>query len=153
LQKLDAIVSKRRTLGDRLNAELSRIPGIIPQVNSSDAACSYFFYLFRIDPAVITCSRKDFLVQLDQEGIRASGSYVSSPIYRRPYFLRKSFFPGGIWPAEVVAGHTYDYGAVSLPGVETAVATGVSLTLHEGFEDRDIDDYVAAIKLVAERNS
>lgn len=153
LPKLDAIVAKRRKLGDRLNRELGQIRGIIPQVNSPDAECSYFFYLLRIDETIITCSRKEFLSQLEDEGIPASGAYVPTPIYKSPYFQTKSFFPGGVWPAEVVAGRTYDYTAVQLPGAEKAVATGIQLYLNEGFEDTDIDDYIEAIKIVAGRNS
>lgn len=152
LHKLDDIVHKRRQLGDRLNDELSRIRGIIPQGKPAHAECSYFFYLLRINPRLITCTRDQFLKELEDEGIRASGAYVREPIYRSPYFLNKSFFPE-VWPAEVVAGRTYDYGNVSLPGAEEAVATGISLILHEGFEDEDIDDYIEAVRLVAERNS
>jgi len=152
LAKLDGIVGKRRVLGDRLNVELAKIVGIIPQGKPANGECSYFFYLLRIDPTLITCTRDQFLEQLEAEGIKALPAYVPKPIYRSPYFLQKSFFPGA-WPAEVVAGRSYDYGAISLPGAEAAVATGISLTLHEGFDSADIDDYVAAIRLVAERNS
>lgn len=152
LPKLDGIVRKRRELGDRLNRELVKIKGIIPQGKPAHAECSYFFYLLRIDPRFINCTRDRFIQELRKEGIPALGAYVREPIYRSPYFLQKAFFPG-VWPAEVVSGRQYDYGNVSLPGAEEAVATGISLTLHEGFEDSDIDDYVAAIKIVAERNS
>jgi dTDP-4-amino-4,6-dideoxygalactose transaminase len=151
LPKLDAIVRRRRVLGDRLNGELGRIRGIIPQDRPAGAECSYFFYLFRIDPRIITCSRDQFLHALGNEGIPARGAYVREPIYRSYYFLQKSFFPG-VWPAEVVSGRQYDYKSVSLPGAEEAVATGISLELHEGFADSDIDDYIAAIDLVAKNN-
>ncbi len=152
LTKLDGIVSKRRALGDWLNSELAQIKGIIPQVNTPDAACSYFFYLLRVDPSVIKCTRDAFIAQLAAEGVQAFGAYVLAPIYRTPYFLNKSFFPGGIWPAEVVSGRSYDYRSVSLSGAEEAVATGIQLPLHEGFEQRDVEDCVTAIKLVADRN-
>jgi len=153
LSRLDGIVRKRRELGDRLNGELAKIPGIIPQGKPTQGECSYFFFLLRIDPKVITCTREKFLDELKAEGITdALPAYVRQPIYRSPYFLNKSFFPGK-WPAEAVAGRVYDYAAISLPGAEKAVETGISLTLHEGFEHSDIDDYVAAITLVARRNS
>lgn len=66
----------------------------------------------------------------------------------RKFFLTKSFFPGA-WPAELAAGRTYDYSAVNLPGAEEAVATGIILDLHEGYTAAEIDDYVAAVELVA----
>lgn len=151
LPKLDGIVRRRRELGDRLDRELSKIRGVIPQRKPADAECSYFFYLLRIDPRIITCSRDQFLRALAKEGIPARAAYVREPIYRSYYFLQKSFFPG-VWPAEVVSGRQYDYKSVSLPGAEEAVATGISLELHEGFADSDIDDYIAAIDLVAKNN-
>lgn len=151
LPKLDAIVRKRRALGDRLNGELIKIRGIVPQQKPPGAECSYFFYLFRIDPRIISCSRDEFLRGLAREGIPARGAYVREPIYRSHYFLQKSFFPG-VWPAEIVAGRPYDYNLVSLPGAEEAVATGIILDLHEGFEDSDINDYITAIDLVAKNN-
>jgi perosamine synthetase len=153
LPKLDAIITKRRRLGDRLSAELARIRGIIPQTRPAGAEASYFFYLFRIDTSIITCNRDTFIQQLVAEGIPATGAYVPTPVYKSPYFANKSFFPGGIWPAEVVSGRAYDYNTIRLPGVETAVSTGLSLPLHEGFEDADINDYIAAISAVAARNS
>jgi dTDP-4-amino-4,6-dideoxygalactose transaminase len=152
LEKLDPIITKRRKLGDELSRRLSEIDGIIPQVRPSGAEASYFFFLLRIDSLVIKVSRDEFLKRLEQEGIPARGAYVQVPIYRSPYFLSKAFFPGGIWPAELVSGHTYDYAKVNLPGAEKAVETGITLTLHEGFTDADINDYVSAIELVASRS-
>lgn len=151
LPKLDGIIQKRRELGDRLNEELARISGIIPQGKPAEGECSYFFFLLRIDPTIIKCTRDEFLTQLDDEGLEFSRAYVPRPIYRSPYFLNKSFFPGA-WPAEVVSGQVYDYARISLPGAEEAVATGISIPLNEGFENSDIEAYIAAIKLVAERN-
>lgn len=149
LHKLDAIVERRRILGNRLDTELSKIPGIIPQRQPADAEAAYFFYLFRLDERVVGKTRDDFVKQLGEEGIPARGAYVPVPIYKSPYFKNKSFFPGGVWPAEVVSGQMYDYNSVKLKSAELAVATGVTLNLHEGYSDRDIDDYIAAVAKVA----
>ncbi|MGO7093531.1 DegT/DnrJ/EryC1/StrS family aminotransferase [Rhizobium leguminosarum] len=148
LHKLDAIFEKRRRLGDDLTARLTAIPGIIPQRQPATAKAAYFFFQLRIDPGAISISRDEFLKRLEAEGIPARPAYVPVPIYRSPYFLSKSFFPGA-WPAELAAGRSYDYSTIRLPGAEEAVATGITLTLHEGFEPSDIDDYVEAISIVA----
>ena len=147
--KLDSIVSRRRTLGRSLTSQLKEIPGIIAQKQPPEVDESYFFYLFRIDPQKIALTRDSFIAQLRLEGIPASGAYVAMPFYSAPYFKNKSFFPDGVWPAEIVSGRAYDYNAVHLPGVELAVATGVSLPLNEGYSDADISDYVNAISKVA----
>jgi perosamine synthetase len=149
LPKLEAIISKRRLLGRSLTKQIGQIPGIIPQKQPDQVNESYFFYLFRIDPQQLKMTREAFVTQLRAEGIPASGAYVPVPMYQAPYFRNKSFFPDGVWPAEIVSGRTYDYNKISLPGVELAVATGISLPLHEGFSELDISDYVNAISKVA----
>jgi perosamine synthetase len=152
MNRLDSIVERRSASGAYLDAEFAKIPGLIPQRRTPDTRSVFFFYLLRIDSAIIKCSRDEFLAQLEAEGIPARGAYVTAPIYRSPYFLKRSFFPGGIWPAQIVSGEDYDYSLINLPGAEVAVATGISLVLHEGFERADLDDYVAAFDLVASRN-
>lgn len=152
LEKLKPIVDARRALGDNLSDRVDQIEGLIAQPRPPLSRASYFFFMLRIDPDVIACSRDEFIAQLGQEGIPARGAYVSAPIYRSPYFINKSFFPGGIWPAEIVSGQSYDYASMNLSGAELAVKTGITLTLHEGFTSSDIDDYVAALTLVANRN-
>jgi perosamine synthetase len=149
LPKLDSIVSRRRVLGRSLTAQIRGIPGIIPQKQPPNVEESYFFYLLRIDPQAVRMTRDEFVARLRAEGIPASGAYVPTPLYNAPYFRNKSFFPGGVWPAEVVSGQVYRYDNVKLPGVELAVATGVSLPLNEGYSDADISDYVNAISKVA----
>lgn len=152
LHRLDDIARKRSELGAYLDSEMAKIPGVYPPPRVPDTLSVFFFYMLRLDPLVIRCSRDEFLKQLKDEGIPASGAYVPVPIYRSPYFLNRSFFPGGIWPAQIVSGEDYDYSVVNLPGAENAVQTTVTLTLHEDFQKSDLDDYVEAFRLVASRN-
>lgn len=149
LGKLDPIVAARRKLGDDLSTRLAAIDGIIPQPRDAKALASYFFFLFRIDPKKIAIPRDEFILRLKAEGIPARGAYVSVPIYGSPYFVKKAFFPGGVWPAEVVSGRSYDYTTVNLPGAKAAVDTGITLELHEGYGQTEIDDYVKAVAAVA----
>jgi dTDP-4-amino-4,6-dideoxygalactose transaminase len=131
-----------------LNLELSGIKGIIPQSKPSYAQASYFFYLFRYDKEIIKTSQKEFLDGLQAEGIPATGVYMNELLYKTPFFTEKSFFPGGIWPAEVISGRHYDYRSVNLRNSELLLLTSISLRLHQGFEIDDIKDYVAAIQQV-----
>ncbi len=151
LDKLDRIVAARVKLGEDLSHRVAQIPGLIPQPRPNKSVATYFFLLLRIDTDVLTCTRDQFLADINAEGLSARAAYVPVPIYRSPYFRNKSFFPGGIWPAEIVSGLTYDYTAIDLPGAELAVGTGITLTLHEGFTAADIDDYVEGLTLVADR--
>lgn len=149
---LDSVVSRRRRLGDHLTERITGIPGIVPPGKPAGAEASYFFYMFRIDPSPMRITRDEFIAKLGEEGIPASGGYTPWPLYKAPMFLNKSFFPGGIWPAEAVSGRTYDYKSIHLPQAELALNTAITLDLHEGFSIEDIEDCATAIRKVAEAN-
>src|SRR5690606_3596516 len=140
--RLASIVERRRELGDRLNQALADIPGILPPVIVPGGASSDWFYMFRIDERVTCMWRDEVAKRLTAEGIPAGAGYIPRPIYKEPVFQNRSFFPGGIWPAQHLAGREYDYRAVRCPHAETVLNTAIRLPLHEGFEQRDVDDYV-----------
>lgn len=152
-ERLDEVVSKRRHVGDHLTERLTGIPGIIPPGRPKGAKASYFFYMFRIDTGALKINREEFIQKLSREGVPSKGGYTPWPLYRSPVFLKKAFFPGGVWPAELAAKRTYDYSKINLPQTELALTSAVSLTLHEGYSIADVDDYAAAIRKVAEENS
>lgn len=149
---LDSVVSRRRRVGDHLTERITGIPGIVPPGKPVGAEASYFFYMFRIDPAPLRITRDEFITKLGEEGIPALGGYTPWPLYKAPMFAKKSFFPGGIWPAEVVSGRTYDYRSIKLPQAELALSTAITLDIHEGFSIEDIEDCATAIRKVAEAN-
>jgi perosamine synthetase len=146
--RLDRIADKRRALGDGLSAELAKIPGVLPPKVVDGGKPSYWFYMFRVDEAAIGMSRNAFVEKLGAEGIPAGAGYIGKPICREPVFANKSFFPGGIWPAEIVAGKTYDYGTMPVPATEKVLSTAVTLQVHEGLSEADVRDYVKAIRKV-----
>ncbi|MCE9591143.1 MAG: DegT/DnrJ/EryC1/StrS family aminotransferase [Planctomycetes bacterium] len=148
-ERLESIASKRNRLGDRLSSAISGIPGVIPYRVVPGAKSSYWFYMFRIDPAVLGVDRDEFSRRLNAEGIPAGGGYVAKPMCHEPVFLNKAFFPGGVWPAEKVAGKTYDYAKVRVPVCDTVLTTSIRMPLHEGMSEVDVDDAAKAIRLVA----
>lgn len=147
--RLESITQKRRSLGDRLSASIASIKGVLPPRVVEGGQASYWFYMFRVDEAALGISRDEFATRLQAEGIPAGKGYLPRPINREPVFLNKNFFPGGIWPAEVVAGRKYDYATMPLPDTEKVLDTSIRLPLHEGFSDADVDDYIAAFRKVA----
>jgi dTDP-4-amino-4,6-dideoxygalactose transaminase len=148
--RLDGVAARRKALGDRLTGRLKEIPGVISQVPVAGASSSYFFFLFRIDASQFSIGRDEFMNRLKAAGVPAHGAYLPWPLYRAPLFANKNFFPGGVWPAELIAKRTYDYASVKLPGTELAVATTMRLPLHEGFTEAEIDLYADAIRKVAD---
>lgn len=74
------------------------------------------------------------------------GGYIPRPIYRERLFADKSFFPGNIWPTEIVSGGTYSL--CSVP--EEVLNTAIRLPVSEFFTLRDAFDTIGAVRKVAE---
>lgn len=147
--KLESIAATRKKLGDRFTAGITGLPGILPHRVLDGASCSYWFHMFRIDETVVGMSREAFSVRLKEQGIPAGAGYIARPLHREPVFVNKNFFEGGVWPAERIAGQTYDYDRTLCPTAEQVLKSSIRLPLHEGMTEREIDDMVAAIRLVA----
>ncbi|NJA06970.1 DegT/DnrJ/EryC1/StrS aminotransferase family protein [Methylococcaceae bacterium WWC4] len=148
LDKLEEVVSKRSIVGDYLSSRLTEIEGVFPQLKEEGGRHSYFYFQLRLDEKLVKKGRDDFVKELQARGIPASGAYVSSPLYKSPMFKNKSFFPGGIWPAELVNKKKYDYEGVILTNTENAIASTISLRLHEGITNEDVDWCVQQFKEV-----
>ncbi len=146
--KLHSIANKRHTLAEQLTMELAGLRGILPPRVVDGAFASDWFYMFRVDPKVLGFSRDEFTVRMGAEGIPAGAGYIAQPICQVPVFLKKSFFPGGVWPAEVIAGRTYDYRTMKVPIAEQVLASAVTLQIHEGLSPADVNDYARAVKKV-----
>ncbi len=146
LPKLPAIVKRRRAAGDLLTRMLRELPGVIPQVGPVESEHSYFFFMFRYDPAIITKPREAIMKSLSSNGIKARGGYVEQMLYKSRVFQEKSFFAGGVWPAELVAQRPYDYTNVHLPNAELANSTTVSFSFHQGVAESDVGEIFRHIK-------
>lgn len=147
--RLDAIVSKRRELGDRLSGAIRGVPGVEPPRTVAGGEPSYWFYMFRIDAARAGMSRDEFANRLNAEGIGCGKGYIAKAIHQEPVFQTKNFFAGGVWPAEVVAQRTYDYTKVRTPICDEVLATSITLSIHEGLSTGDVDDMAKGIRQAA----
>jgi len=145
LPKLFNIVLQRRALGNLLSKLLLSIKGITPQRLGEHAEHSYFFYMFRFDPNVIKRSRKDIIDFLVANGIKARGGYVDKPLYATNLFQRKSFFHGGVWPAEILANRIINYD-IHLPHTEAANSTTISFSFHQGLTEQNIQEIFEIIR-------
>jgi perosamine synthetase len=145
LPKLIDIVSRRRMLGDMLSSLLAEVDGVIPQRVPPNSGHSYFFFMFRIDDNIIKKSREEIIAYLVANGIKARGGYVEQPLYTTKVFREKSFFHGGVWPAELVAKKQIDYN-IKLPNAEAANSTTISFSFHQGLSEVEIREMFELIK-------
>lgn len=139
LDQLDAIVEARHALGNAFTETLRSIPGIQTHHVIEHGYCSYWFYMLRVDEREFGLSRDHVVNCLNQEGIPATAGYLPRPIYDEPLFQHKSFFPGGIWPAELVHGQCYDYTTIRCPVAEQILNTAIRLPTYQGMQMSHVD--------------
>ena len=148
--RLDDILAKRRKFANILSENLAGIDGItLPKVPDG-CESSWWFYLFRLTPGVFEGDGPNFAKAMCAEGCWAQAGYIPQPIYREKVFAQKSFFPGNVWPAEVVSGRSYAYPKGLCPVAEEVLATSIRLPVSEFFTEDDALDMVKAVKKVAE---
>jgi len=148
LRKLDAITAARSRLGTLLTSLIADVQGLSPPEIKPHNSSSYWFYLMRIDPGRFSVDRNRFVQALCAEGLAASAGYISRPMYLEPVFVGKSFFPG-VWPAEIIAGRSYDYVQGLCPVAEQVLATSIRLPISEFFTEGDVRSIAGAIRKVA----
>lgn len=146
LDKLDGIVARRRSYGERLGAGLRGLPGIVPQRFVEGGRGSYWFYLFRLDETVVG-PRAKFVEALAAEGLSASAGYVDRATYLYDLFTKRQGFGGSEFPFNLAPHIQYHPGLC--PQAEAIVADCVKLPVSEFFTDEDLNQTLAGIRKVA----
>jgi len=150
MEKLQGIVERRSVLGRKLTKGISGIPGVFPLEEQAGGRCSYWFYMFRVDPQVLGTSRDKFVEALKAEGVACEPGYIGDVMYKYRLFRQKSAFPHSRWPFEdPKTGAVVDYPDGLCPESERIVASCVWMPLNQWFTDRDIEEVAAGICKVA----
>lgn len=147
--RLDDLLARRRRFAGILSEGLKGIADItLPKVVEG-AVSSWWFYMFRLTPGAFEGEGQRFAEAMRAEGCFALAGYIPRPIYREPLFAEKSFFPGNVWPAEIVSGRTYSYPAGLCPVAEEVLSSAIRLPVSEFYTDQDAEDMVRAVRKVA----
>lgn len=148
LSRLGEQTCRRDRNGRRLAARLDSIPGVYPQLRSTECSRhSYHLFLMRIDPAEWGVPRAAVLKALMAEGVPVSAGYAL-PLYRQPLFLNKAFGP---YLPE--ARKRLDYAMVKCPNAEKICyeqGAWLDQSLFLG-KEQDMDDIASAFEKIYER--
>lgn len=148
LPKMESICNARTRAGTRLSEAIKDLPGIqIPEVDQENNS-SYWFYLFRLDLSVLTCTRDEFTKALGAEGVPANAGYLPMAVYRYPVFQDHNFF-GGTWPVKDLGLTDMDYTKVNCPVAEEILKTCIFIGIKESMTDSYTDKMAAALSKVA----
>ena len=143
-----SICSKRNKLGSRLDAELAKVPGVIPRPVPKGDFATYWYYIFHVDEKALGVDGAAFAQALRAEGIGAtthSLSVLDWPLFKDDTDDRHAC--GRHCP--LYKGKV-DYRAEKYPGLEQAKRCALRMSLTEHFTASDVRDMAKAVRKVAE---
>jgi perosamine synthetase len=150
LTRLEGIAARRSELGALLTSELASVPGIIPHEVAPGDRCVYWFYMTRLMPEKLRCTRTQFVKALAAEGASFNEGYIPVPLYGLPMFRNHSFFAGR-WPIKELGLTTMDYSRVQLPVTEDILKTCMRFLLNEAMDEDYIKGVAKAVRKVAKK--
>ncbi|MEZ4637827.1 MAG: DegT/DnrJ/EryC1/StrS family aminotransferase [Caldilineaceae bacterium] len=145
LHKLDDIVARRRTWCAELSRQLADLPGIHLPAITPGGDTSWWFYMLRVDPAILGASTDEFASALQAEGLRASAHYIGHCIYEYPIFVEHSAFERGHH-----AYMDYTYGKGLCPNAEAILDTCVMLAINQAYTATDLAETILGVRRVVD---
>ena len=147
LEKVSAVVRRRNELGTRLTEGIREISGIVAPPVTPGTRHSYWLYALEVQ----AWEAGAFARALSAEGVPAGAGYIGDPIFLCMAALsdRRTFGSSGYPLTGVLGRPAVEYRRGMCPRTERALSRMVTLTLHEGYSERDVEDMAAAVGKVA----
>ncbi|BDU71777.1 DegT/DnrJ/EryC1/StrS family aminotransferase [Mesoterricola silvestris] len=127
LVRLEAFQARRRQVVDRYNARFALLPELQIPVEDPDVESSLHLYVLRLRPERLTLGRNEFIEALKARQIGTSVHYL--PVHMQPFYRDK-----------------YGYRPEDCPVSADAFSRMLSLPLHPGLTDADVDDVCTAME-------
>lgn len=132
LRKLDRFIAARAGLVERYRARLAALgPPVRPIDLAGHGTPAWHLFVVRIDFEAAGVSRNTVMARLKAKGIGTQVHYL--PVNRQPYYRSR-------------------YGATALPGADAYYERALSLPLHAGMTEADVDRVVDALAAVLGRH-
>lgn len=132
LQRLETMVDSRRSNAAYLTEHLYNVEGITPPYVPAYVVHSYHQYSVLLDTSRLGCTRDEFAAALDEQGI-GTGVHYPRPIHKQPAF------------EELVS-------VSELPTSERICDHILSLPVHPGLEQQDLDEIIRAVRGTVEQH-
>lgn len=133
LNRLDAMVAKRRNNAAYLTGGLSEIPGIIPQMVTPNSNHAYHQYCVLVDKQQFGMDREALAAALKERGI-ATGVHYPWGLHQQPIFEKI-------------------YGQTTLPICEKICKEILALPVHHGLGESEVEYIVTAMKDIQKTRS
>jgi predicted dehydrogenase len=145
LEKVRAVVQRRRELGQHMTELLSAIDGIRPAPVTDGAKHSYWLYPLRLERGDVN----QFVERLHKEKVFASAGYTVKPIYLYTESLtaKKTYGDSGCpFTCQHVQGRTYEYKEGLCPRAEATLRQLICIPLDESWTRERVEHTVEAIR-------
>lgn len=147
LQKLPSLVRRRQQLVAGLRERIADLAAVRVGKVIDGAESSYWFLLLRVDAELLTVSKDAFAEAVRAEGLAVAARY-DHIAYDAPWLRDRQTLGSSGWPWSATDhGRALDY-AECCPNARKAIATHMTVALHEGWTERELDDLATALRKV-----
>jgi dTDP-4-amino-4,6-dideoxygalactose transaminase len=151
LPKLAANVRTRIANAQRLDVQLSELPGIgTPVVAVQDIHC-YWRYCLRVDGSVVPGGPAALAAELKFYDIAAAPRYINKPAFRCKIFADQVTFGSSRWPFTLASPEAVDYSADRYPGTFAGLEQALVLPWNERYTAEHVDYLATSITEAVEK--
>lgn len=151
LPKLAANVRTRIANAQRLDVQLSELPGIgTPVVAVQDIHC-YWRYCLRVDGSVVPGGPAALAAELKFYDIAAAPRYINKPAFRCKVFADQVTFGRSRWPFTLASPEAVDYSADRFPGTFAGLEQALVLPWNERYTAEHVDYLAKSITEAVEK--
>ena len=129
LDKLEAFSKRRKEIVARYNEAFSKLEQVTVQEEIPESDTTRHLYILRLNTEKLSINRREFFDAMGAENIVCNVHYI--PVYYFPYYQKLGYRKGICPKAEAL------YGEI------------LTLPLHYGMTDRDVEDVICAVEKIA----
>jgi perosamine synthetase len=146
LERLDALVTKRIAMADRLTKRLAGLAGIeCPHVESGDVH-TYWRYVLRVSDRQIDGGPVGLAQRLKHYDVQSAPRYIQKPAFACEVFRDQRTFGNSRFPFTLARPEAVDYSAERFPGTYETLNRVLVLPFNERYEERHIDYLAESIE-------
>jgi dTDP-4-amino-4,6-dideoxygalactose transaminase len=131
LKRLEGMQERRREVARRYDAAFGDLKALRTPAERTHVDHAWHLYVLRLNLEHLTITREKFIEELKQRNIGSSVHFI--PVHLHPYYREK-----------------YGWKPENFPVAYGEYQRTVSLPLHPGLTDEDVDDVIAAVRDIVE---
>jgi dTDP-4-amino-4,6-dideoxygalactose transaminase len=133
LARRDWLLERRRSIAARYTAAFSQYDELEPPSSPAHVEHAWHLYMLRLRSERLTTGRDDFIRALAEANIGTSVHFI--PLHLHPYYRTR-----------------YQLAPQDFPTALEAYRREISLPIHPGMSDDDVDDVIAALEKIVVRD-